>query len=365
MPTQTKPALPFAPYEGAEPYIFVSYAHANADRVYPVIARLHGMGYRLWYDGKIVVGEEWPEVIADKLIGADCMLLFLTPEAVASEWVRKEIHAAIEKKIKIIGTFLMETNLPSALFLQLANVQMVLYEDETYWERLCEGIPKGTLGKKAPPQKRVYRIRQRPKHVDVPISSRPKSEPEPTPSPEYDFEWKTEKDGTLTVIKYKGQDTDIVIPSIFQRKRVAKIGSLAFYHHEPQIKTVHIPEGVSALGSHAFALCQQLSRVTIPNSVQSIDFGVFQCCSKLNHVSIPKGVKSIESATFLNCINLSDIAIPASVISICDIKDNSAGYGAFYDKHSSHNPNLTFRCPRGSYAEEYAKEHNINITYTD
>jgi len=38
---------------------------------------------------------------------------------------------------------------------------------------------------------------------------------------------------------------------------------------------------------------------------------------------------------------------------------------AFGDEDNPPNPNLTFHCPRGSYAEEYAREHNFKVEYTD
>ena len=44
-------------YEGKEPYIFVSYAHANADVVTPILDQLHNAGYRFWFDEGIYSGD--------------------------------------------------------------------------------------------------------------------------------------------------------------------------------------------------------------------------------------------------------------------------------------------------------------------
>ncbi len=60
----------FTPYEGNEPYIFVSYAHANSPEVMRVISDMHERGYRIWYDEGIEVGSEWPECIAEHLSAA-------------------------------------------------------------------------------------------------------------------------------------------------------------------------------------------------------------------------------------------------------------------------------------------------------
>ncbi len=55
-----KPSVPFAPYQGAEDYIFVSYAHKDSARVFEVISALHRRFYRVWYDQGIEIGADWP-----------------------------------------------------------------------------------------------------------------------------------------------------------------------------------------------------------------------------------------------------------------------------------------------------------------
>ena len=54
----------FMPYEGNEPYIFVSYAHANQEIVTRIIETLHENGYRIWYDSGIMPGDDPFENIA-------------------------------------------------------------------------------------------------------------------------------------------------------------------------------------------------------------------------------------------------------------------------------------------------------------
>ncbi len=40
---------PFLAYKGEEPYIFASYAHADAPKVYPELTRLRDAGFNVWY----------------------------------------------------------------------------------------------------------------------------------------------------------------------------------------------------------------------------------------------------------------------------------------------------------------------------
>ncbi|MGN1065620.1 MAG: leucine-rich repeat protein [Thermoguttaceae bacterium] len=68
-------------------------------------------------------------------------------------------------------------------------------------------------------------------------------------------------------------------------------------------------------------------------------------------MKIPSSVTSIGDGAFDNCPSLSSIKIPSSVTSIGD--------GAFDGC-----PNLILLVPKGSYAEQYAKENGIKyITF--
>ena len=85
------------PCDGSQPYIFISYAHANEQAVHEVLESLDQRGFRFWYDEGIEAGSEWPESIARRLSGADLVLAFVSNAYVRSDNCRKEIHFAISK----------------------------------------------------------------------------------------------------------------------------------------------------------------------------------------------------------------------------------------------------------------------------
>ena len=76
---------PFPAYQGDEPYVFVCYAHENADRVYPELQRLHDAGVRIWYDEGVSPGARWSDELARALSGAALVLFFSTPQSVEVE----------------------------------------------------------------------------------------------------------------------------------------------------------------------------------------------------------------------------------------------------------------------------------------
>jgi hypothetical protein len=125
MPDEIFP-LPFNAYNGSDPYIFISYAHRDSNLVFPEIKKMHERGVRIWFDGGIEPGNEWPEDIANALINSDCFVVFISPFSVESINVRNEINFAINKKKPFIAVHLKETTLPGGLELRMGDIQAIL-----------------------------------------------------------------------------------------------------------------------------------------------------------------------------------------------------------------------------------------------
>lgn len=117
---------PFAACRGDEPYLFVSYAHRDKNRVYPLIAAWHQAGYRIWYDEGIDPGNEWPDEVARALTNATQFLVFITPRSVESVNVRNEIHFALNKNKSFLAVHLEDTELPDGLALRMGDIQAVM-----------------------------------------------------------------------------------------------------------------------------------------------------------------------------------------------------------------------------------------------
>ncbi|MBR2676815.1 MAG: toll/interleukin-1 receptor domain-containing protein [Solobacterium sp.] len=89
-------------YEGTNRYLFVSYAHKDAQSVLPVIENLYRNHYRLWYDEGITPGSEWPHNIASHLERADTVLVFSSASSIASINCENEVVRARELNRNII-----------------------------------------------------------------------------------------------------------------------------------------------------------------------------------------------------------------------------------------------------------------------
>lgn len=129
----------FTPYEGNEPYIFVSYAHANSPEVMRVISDMHARGYRIWYDEGIEVGSEWPECIAEHLSAAHLMLAFISDAYMKSDNCRREMHYALTKRRKVINIFLESTAMTPGMEMQIGNIFALMkytMTEESFFNRL-------------------------------------------------------------------------------------------------------------------------------------------------------------------------------------------------------------------------------------
>ena len=127
------------PYDGDQPYIFISYAHANSPAVMEVVQELHHRGFRIWYDDGIEVGSEWQENIAQHLADANLMIAFVSNAYMRSDNCRKEMHYAVSKKKNLINIFLEETKLTPGMEMQIGNLFALMkytMSDEVFYEKL-------------------------------------------------------------------------------------------------------------------------------------------------------------------------------------------------------------------------------------
>jgi TolB-like protein/Flp pilus assembly protein TadD len=117
---------PFSAYAGDQPYVFVSYAHDDAELVFPQLSWLHDQGINIWYDEGISPGTRWSEELATALKQASVLLYFSTPRSVASRHCLDEVNFALDGETPTITVFLEETELTPGLQLRLSSHQAII-----------------------------------------------------------------------------------------------------------------------------------------------------------------------------------------------------------------------------------------------
>lgn len=162
--------------------------------------------------------------------------------------------------------------------------------------------------------------------------------------------YKKQKDGTLIITSYKGEETNVIIPSVIGRGTVTAIDTYAFDTGAPRIaevlknsrqevafveipgtiknipdrmfhdayyyydwhadeakfphaslKTVILHDGIKKIGSSAFGYCIGLESIEIPNSVRKIDDRAFYNCRNLKKIKLPNKKRILSDYAFYRC----------------------------------------------------------------
>ncbi|NLI21550.1 MAG: leucine-rich repeat domain-containing protein [Clostridiales bacterium] len=181
-----------------------------------------------------------------------------------------------------------------------------------------------------------------------------------------DWLYLIQADGTVALERYQGTAVDITVPETLDGLVVTTVDSYCF--PEPALHAVTVPQGITTLaidaflfspvetvqlseglqtiGDTAFFGCDMLTALEIPSTVTSIGVGAFQGCYLLTEITIPEGITALANNLLCDCDALARVTLPASVLAIGDLAlpENAA---------------LTLVAPEGSFAQQYAKEHNI------
>ena len=131
------------PYQGNEPYLFISYAHADEQAVGSVLEHLEKHGVRFWYDDGIEVGSEWPEYIAERLASSRMMIAFISNAYAVSNNCRKEMHYAVSNGIKTVNVFLEDADITPGMSLQIGNIFALMkyrMEENEFYDRLYQAL---------------------------------------------------------------------------------------------------------------------------------------------------------------------------------------------------------------------------------
>jgi hypothetical protein len=101
---------------------------------------------------------------------------------------------------------------------------------------------------------------------------------------------------TVTITRYTGTNTAVIIPDTINGLPVTSIGNFAF-ENKPGVTNVTIPGSVTSIGSCAF-LGTGLTSLTIGRGVTNIGTAAFAFCSSLTNVTISGDVTGIGGLAF-------------------------------------------------------------------
>ncbi len=287
-------------YEGDKPYIFVSYAHKDSDRVYQIINKLHEEGYRIWYDEGIPLAADYGEMLYKQIKACGVFLLFVSHNSVNSPDVQKEATHAITFGKEIIQIVFDETaELPDSLAYHLPRTTQYLsanIEINEFYRKLTAAIEGCKDVKHIDTAEPPSALLSEPSAVFVSYNSTG-----------LEFEYTESEEGSI-INRYTGHDTAISIPDTVGDCPVVAIGEKAF-HDCTAASSITIPDGVKSIGFMAFYGCSNLKAIHIPETVESIGLFSFEGCCSLSEIFIPKSIRYIGEGAFAHCSNLTKINV--------------------------------------------------------
>jgi hypothetical protein len=126
---------------------------------------------------------------------------------------------------------------------------------------------------------------------------------------------------TLSAIGYAAFGECSSLSSVSFPSSLTTIGGYAFYGCD-SLTALNLPTSVVAIGGFSFYGCTGLTSINIPSSDTAIAESTFFGCTALTSLTIPPSVLSIRSSAFSGCTALLTATISSSVTSI----DNLAFY---------------------------------------
>ena len=146
-------------YQNLRPYVFISYSHNDSSHVFSILNEMSKLGINYWYDKELETGSEWPEVLGEKILNCEMVMVMLSNSAVLSKNVRNEITMALNHKKKIMPVFLEDVELSPGAELQLRGLNWLLkyqMSAEMFRQKLCESL--GAVQVLSPDTKQQYSL---------------------------------------------------------------------------------------------------------------------------------------------------------------------------------------------------------------
>lgn len=139
----------------SKPYIFISYAHKDSEKVYPILERLSKAGFNIWYDKGIEAGSTWDDDIALHIDNASYFMAYVSASYLNSGNCKDEISYARDLNKDMLLIYLEEVAMPSGMAMRLNRNQAVIwnelddaYTDEDFSRILnAKGISKTLIYK--------------------------------------------------------------------------------------------------------------------------------------------------------------------------------------------------------------------------
>lgn len=109
--------------------------------------------------------------------------------------------------------------------------------------------------------------------------------------------------GTYDVAQYAGASVEVPVG-------MTKTELKNYIQRTATFTDIDWPDGMTVIGSHAFAECQFFNPPSLPSNIWSISIYAFYDCFRLSLSSLPSGVRSLGDYAFYRCESLALTELP-------------------------------------------------------
>ena len=151
-----------------------------------------------------------------------------------------------------------------------------------------------------------------PAHIPEPETTRPLTVAEM-------FVYTSNGNGTYAIGVKNGCQlpADVTIPARYRDGIVTEI-SYGGFCNQKSLRSVSIPDTVTALGAGAFASCPRLTEVSFSSEskLTTVWDSAFRNCDSLESITLPDGVKYFGYECFADCDSLLSVELPDSLVDL-------------------------------------------------
>lgn len=309
----------FEAYTGQEPYLFVSYSHRDAKKVYPILDALYDKKFRIWYDEACENGNDFREELRHRISNAEAVLLFVSEASMASRFCGMEIIVARENNKRLFPIYLDAVEVPPAFSILLANTHHSTAENLDKLVRLMvRDLPPVAMDRLTTENGELKKCEDNGDSIDVDEGIRVICD---GAFKERERLRQIRLPSTLASIGKEGfrgckQLEEMVIPG-----DTVKVGESAF-RDCVSLHSVKVVNSCTRIGERAFENCAALTDVSLPDGLTEIYGGVFNSCKSLREIRLPQHLTVLGESALADCVSLESVDVPASVTKIDDLVFN-------------------------------------------
>lgn len=310
-------------YDGNEPYIFISYSHADTQEVYKLLKIIDREKYRFWYDDTMEIGEDFREELRSRIENCSAFLLFVSEASLNSKYCGMEIITAFKNNKKIYPVYLSDdVVIPAPLKMILENLQHVKSvsnaNSEKYINKLISGLPIETMRSLEVDGDVLVKCKDGSTSLSVPAGVRVVGESAFKNCEKLE---KLDIGGEVEILGKEACRGCKSITSLHLPKNVRKVGESAFRDCISMTSLV-VDNDELEIGERAFENCATLSDISLKDGMTEIYGGVFNSCKSLVSIKLPSKLTILGESSFADCIRLKEIDIPKYVTKIDDMVFN-------------------------------------------